>query len=454
MRSLILLLALALPTGAQNVPLTLAAQQHGAAGGGIVINQFTSTFCVAATTCAKAFTSTVGSGHTLIYAVGGAGCTPTATTDNNTNSIANALTFVGNGSERIDTVSLSNSGSTTVTAHCNTSGQLHIHIWEVTGLTGALDQSGTTTQTATSLTVSTSSPTTTTNDLVFGFFFDNSNDYAFTPGSGFSPSQSTLDATDNDAALSEVKVVSSIGTQTATATITTSSAMDNIVAAFQGSNFFTPIQNITSASCSSASTACSATVGSTTAGNLLVITVMWPGGVARTLSSITGGESTGMVLPSGCYMGPSGGSVGENIACAYKLSATGGVTTITANLSGTPSGAWAINVREYHPSTVTAVLDGTPASNVTTSCSNNCSPPALTLTGGSDVVVAGMTSDNAGCGVAAGYANFSERTLSGNSVSSADNLNTPSGAAAIFTQGTACPTAAAGAKAAMAIAFK
>ena len=227
------LLALAFTCQAQYVPTTLAAQQHGGTGV-ITIVQHKSTFCLSATTCALAFSSSVGAGHFLIYAVAASDAIPTITTDNNTNSIVNDLTYCSFCGERIDYVVSSHSGSTTVTGNVATSHNLHVHIWEISGLAGSPDKNGTTNQTAvTALTVSTGTATTTANELVFGLFFNTTQANTFTVGSGYGPSETTNDTSGFDALFTEVKIVSTTGVQTATATAATSSNFDCIVATFK-----------------------------------------------------------------------------------------------------------------------------------------------------------------------------------------------------------------------------
>jgi hypothetical protein len=201
----------------------------------IVVVQHISTFCAGATSCPLAFSSSNSPGDTLIYVTGDAGSAILAPTDNNSNTIANALTFSGSAAERVDFVSLANSGSNIVTAHGSTSANLHIHLWEIFGLAGKVqDASGTTTQTgSTALTVSTSGPTVVANELVLGFFVDAFNSFTYTAGSGFSPTESTVNNINTDSAFSEVKIVSLVGTQTATATLSISDNMDNLVVTFK-----------------------------------------------------------------------------------------------------------------------------------------------------------------------------------------------------------------------------
>jgi hypothetical protein len=230
LRVLFFLFLLALPAGAQFVPLTLAGQQHGAPAG-IAVRQEASTSCPNVATCTLAFASGVASGDLLIYAVASFN-TITATTDSNSNTIANAVAYVHYQGERIDYVSSANAGTTSVTAN-SSSGVIHLHIWEISGLLGTFDQSGTANTTSASLTVTTSSATTAANELVFGFFGNGAANVTITPGAGFSPSTQSSDPVDDSSALSEVKIVSATGTQTATASLATGSLVDEIVVTFK-----------------------------------------------------------------------------------------------------------------------------------------------------------------------------------------------------------------------------
>src|SRR5271168_5136729 len=224
------LLALAFTCQAQYVPTTLAAQQHGGTSG-ITIVQHRSTFCLGVTSCALSFSSSVGSGHLLGYFIQGTGCS--LTTDNNSNTVANALTYAGGSHSRIDYVSSSNSGSTAVTAGGCTLGDIHLHIWEVSGLAGTFDKQGVIGTSGTALSVSTSSGTTAANEIVFGFFSDGGTSNTFTIGSGFTASETTNDTSSNDASFSEAQVVSTTGTKTATATAATSATIDEMVVTFK-----------------------------------------------------------------------------------------------------------------------------------------------------------------------------------------------------------------------------
>jgi hypothetical protein len=213
-----LLLGLAVPCAfGQGIRISAGAPAAQA----LTIVQHKSTHCVAAT-CALSFTSNNVAGNTLIYMCAGqeSSVAMSAAIDNNSNTIVNAnLKTTAAGAIRVDYVASANAGANQVT--CGETGaiRVHIHIWEVSGLTSkVLDQNNTGSQAATSQSISTSSGTTAANEIVFGFFYDQPTDDSLTAGSGYNPSEFNDGGAGNESSLSEVKIVSSTGTQTATAT--------------------------------------------------------------------------------------------------------------------------------------------------------------------------------------------------------------------------------------------
>jgi hypothetical protein len=184
------------------------------------------------------------------------------------------------------------------------------------------------------------------------------------------------------------------------------------------------------------------TVPTTVAGDLIYVQVVSSTN-AFTISSGSAGAGT-WVIPANCV---SSGGTGE-LACAYVLSATGGVTTITITMSGSITAT--ISIRSYHPSSTTAVAETVPAANSSAGCSNNCTTPSVTLTGTSDLIVAAISAGDTGCSVASPYGNFT--APSGDGI--ADQFNATSGTGATFTQGTSCPTAASAAAGMTTVAFK
>ena len=77
------------------------------------------------------------------------------------------------------------SGADTVTCNISATNNIHCNIYEVQGVTATVDKTGNSTETSTSLTVSTSGATTNAVDYLFAFFTDNDSGSTYTPGSGW-----------------------------------------------------------------------------------------------------------------------------------------------------------------------------------------------------------------------------------------------------------------------------
>lgn len=186
----------------------------------------TSSSCNSVTTCSVTITSSVGAGHLLVYLTAtevGSGlnaCTDT-TGGSALNTIATALNVnLASGSQRISYVANSNAGSTVVTCTTTASANIHLHVYECKGTNTStpLDLHESHTQTGTAQSYTSTGTTANANEIVFGFFYDRTNNDSWTAGSGFSPSLFSDGGSGNESALSEVKIVSSTGTQTITAT--------------------------------------------------------------------------------------------------------------------------------------------------------------------------------------------------------------------------------------------
>ena len=169
-------------------------------------------------------------------------------------------------------------------------------------------------------------------------------------------------------------------------------------------------------------------------------------GANKHLSSGNTGYGT-WVFPANCniYQSSSTGTV----SCGYVI-LTATVTSITMTMNVNQSNPIIIDVRAYHSTAGGIVAESVPTPTTSSSCSNNCVAPTVSLTGTADVVVSSIATGNTGCSAASPFANFS--APSGDGV--ADHLNTSSGTGATFTQGTSCPTAAASAAGMVSIAFK
>jgi hypothetical protein len=202
----------------------------------------------------------------------------------------------------------------------------------------------------------------------------------------------------------------------------------------------------TTSSSLTCSPACTAmTVPTTVVGDLVTIELFnVAGGVS--ISSVSGGGT--WVVPGGTSCNASQAGAGH-VHCAFMLGAASAVTSITITMTGSQGGNF-FNIRSYHPSSTTAVAETVPAGTTSSSCSNNCNAPSVTLTGTSDVIVSTIATGDSGCSAASPFGNFTAPDGDG----MADNLNTSSGTGAVFTQGNSCPTAAASSAAMNTVAFK
>ena len=173
-----------------------------------------------ATSLAVAFNSNVTSGNVILVAVSTYDAetlnTPTDTQGNSFTQLVTAGTS-GDSVAAIYAATAKSCGADTVTCNISASNNIHCHIYEVQGTTATVDKTGNSTQTATSLTVSTSAQTSNADDYVFAYFSDNGNATTYTAGPGLGDIEMT-DYSSGDSGFSEDKVVIATGTQTATAT--------------------------------------------------------------------------------------------------------------------------------------------------------------------------------------------------------------------------------------------
>lgn len=171
----------------------------------------------AGTTVSATFASAITAGHMIVcLASGGATAltfnTPTMTGETFTN-------WITVGTNDIAEAWASNSavgGQTVVTLTATQATDIHIHVIEVSGQAASpRDQSGS--ANSATLSVSTAATTTTANDLILAFFWDNATNATWVAGTGYSQVKQTNNATGGDSAISESKTVSATGVQTATA---------------------------------------------------------------------------------------------------------------------------------------------------------------------------------------------------------------------------------------------
>jgi hypothetical protein len=127
-----------------------------------------------------------------------------------------------------------NSGADSVTCPISAANDIACHIYEVRGSSGIVDQTGTSVQTGTTLSVSTSRATTNPDDYVLAYFSDVSQNWeaaTFSPMPGWGDWEQSEDYCNitcgSNAAFSEDMVVTSRGVQTAT--VTTSNPADTYI---------------------------------------------------------------------------------------------------------------------------------------------------------------------------------------------------------------------------------
>src|SRR5579864_199649 len=209
-------------------------------------------------------------------------------------------------------------GPDTVTVHMTGTNNLHLHIYEVSGLvtSSVLDQIGSNFQSGvTAATVSTAGATTTANELVFAYFGRDNGSGTWTTGTGYGnalASPNTGSATD---AFSEDKIISATGIQTATATSSAADALTSVIATFKAG-------------------AGGTTVGATSAAQTLTLTNT--GTAALSISSIVPSGDFGQTNTCGSLV-----AIGGNctISVTFTPTATGtrtGTITFTDNAANSP----------------------------------------------------------------------------------------------------------------------
>lgn len=178
-------------------------------------------FASSASTITCAFASNVTAGHTILACLGTAQAVTTVNTPTMTGETFTKITGMSNaGASTQGQVSCyaTNSavgGHNSLTWTDSTADDMHVHMAEISGQSGS-PQDATGNTNGTTCSVSTSASTTTANDLVIAFFYDNNANHTITAGSGYSQMQQTNNTTGGDVAFSEDKSVSATGTQTAT----------------------------------------------------------------------------------------------------------------------------------------------------------------------------------------------------------------------------------------------
>lgn len=191
------------------------------------------------TSLAVAFKSNITSGHLILVAEssydGMSLLTPTDTKGNTFTKLVTQVAGSGESVTAIYSASANASGADTVTCGISASNNIHCHVYEVEGVTSTVDQTGTSTVSSTSLTVSTSSSTTNAVDYLLAFFSDNGPS-TYAVGSGWGDTEQSIDpGSDGDSAFSEDQIVVAAGAQTATATASVADTFANVIVALKAS---------------------------------------------------------------------------------------------------------------------------------------------------------------------------------------------------------------------------
>ena len=216
--------------------LMLALMCAASAGAQVQTVQHNSGFVPSGTLVAVQFKGNVSSGNVLFVAVSAyAGQTLNAPTDSQGNVYALAATTTnpGNSVASIYVATAASTGANSVTCHIAGSGNIHCHIYEVTGVTPTVDALGTRLLTGNILIVSTAAATTNASDYVLSYFAADNSQLTFTAGAGYGDAEATISPS-NDTAFSEDSVLAAPGIPTATATASGSDAFAELIVAFKG----------------------------------------------------------------------------------------------------------------------------------------------------------------------------------------------------------------------------
>ncbi|SPF40697.1 Phospholipase C (modular protein) [Candidatus Sulfotelmatobacter kueseliae] len=182
-----------------------------------------------------AFANNVTSGNLVLVAESAYYTHPLAApTDSQGNTFTQLVTAnsTGNAAAAIYVAVAASSGADTVNCNIGTAGNMHCHIYEVSGATAVVDTTGTVVQTGTALSVSTSAATTNANDYIFAYFSGANSEATFTAGSGFADTETT-DSPSDDCGFSEDELANTAAIQTATATASTSDTFVNLIVALK-----------------------------------------------------------------------------------------------------------------------------------------------------------------------------------------------------------------------------
>jgi hypothetical protein len=209
-------------------------------------------------------------------------------------------------------------GANTVTVHATGTNNLHLHIYEISGLvtSSVLDQTGSNFQSgATTATVSTAGPTTAANEYVFAYVGRDNGTGTWTAGPGYGDTRSSPNTASAADAFSEDKIISATGTQTATATSSATDALTSVIATFRAAGGGTRVGTTSAAQ--------GVTLSNTGAATLNITSIVPSGDYADTTTC-----AATLAVGASC-----------TISVTFTPTATGtrtGAVTITDNAAGSP----------------------------------------------------------------------------------------------------------------------
>jgi len=187
---------------------------------------------------------------------------------------------------------------------------------------------------------------------------------------------------------------------------------------------FTLVQHVFSSACNVSSATCNVTVASTGTGHLILIGMSISN--ADFITSVSGAGT--YTVPGGCE---GADSTTSSTSCAYNLSSTSGVTTITVTRTSTTTGTWRCEVLELSSTATPFVLDVVGNRDQST----NTTTPAgvtLTLSGSNDVILQTAQSSTGQTSISIN-APYTIETCGANRMCFAWSLNTTSGTAPTWT---------------------
>lgn len=187
---------------------------------------------------------------------------------------------------------------------------------------------------------------------------------------------------------------------------------------------FTVVQNVMSTACGITNQSCAITVASTGSGNTIVVSAN--GIIANDFITAVSGGGT-YTIPVACQATD---AAPKSSSIAYTTASTSGTTSITITKTTTTSGAWRVTATELS-STGTITFDTCNGRDQNTS-TTSMAGATLTLSGSNDAIVQAASG---GVISAVAPACYSSNFTTGSTFAEAVCINTNSGTAPTWTQG-------------------